>query len=217
MKTKRRAIAGLTLTALFAALIAAGTFIVIPLPFSPVPVVLQNLFALLGGLILGPVPGGAAAALYLIAGAVGAPVFAGATGGFVHFFGPTGGFLAGYLLSAVTAGIIAGPPKNGLKTPPWRIILAVAAGLLVIYIPGVIRLKYVIDKSWTTALAAGFLPFIIGDLLKGAAAVLIAPRLRRAAAVHLDPEPGAVSSGGAVYAVETGVENRVSPQIPADD
>ncbi|MDR2019454.1 MAG: biotin transporter BioY [Treponema sp.] len=198
METKRRAITGLTLTALFAALTAAGTFIAIPLPFSPVPVVLQNLFALLSGLILGPVLGSAAAALYLIAGAVGAPVFAGATGGFVHFFGPTGGFLAGYLLSALTAGLIAGPPKNGLKTPLRRIILAVAAGLLVIYIPGVIRLKYVIGKSWTTALAAGFFPFIIGDLLKGAAAALIAPRLRRAAAVHLDPGPAA--DEGTAYA-----------------
>jgi biotin transport system substrate-specific component len=204
METKRKAVTGLTLTALFAALIAAGTFIVVPLPFSPVPVVLQNLFALLGGLILGPVLGGAAAALYLIAGAAGAPVFAGATGGFVHFFGPTGGFLFGYLLSAITAGIIAGPLKNGSKTPPWRIILAAAAGFLVIYIPGVIRLKYVIDKSWPAALAAGFLPFIIGDLIKGIAAVLIAPRLRRTAAAHLDPEPAAVSTEGTVRAEKGG-------------
>jgi biotin transport system substrate-specific component len=166
---------------------------------------LQNLFALLGGLILGPVPGGAAAALYLIAGAVGAPVFAGATGGFVHFFGPTGGFLFGYLLSALTAGIIAGPPKNGSKTPPWRIILAVVAGFLVVYVPGVIRLKYVIDKPWTTALAAGFFPFIIGDVLKGVAAALIAPRLRRAAAVHLGP--GFTGDAAAVSAVDTGKGN----------
>jgi biotin transport system substrate-specific component len=202
METKRKAITGLTLTALFAALIAAGTFIAIPLPFSPVPIVLQNLFALLGGLILGPVLGGAAAALYLIAGAVGAPVFAGATGGFVHFFGPTGGFLIGYLFSAIAAGLIAGPPKNGTKTPLWRIILATAVGLLVVYVPGVIRLKYVIDKPWTTALAWGFLPFVIGDALKGIAAVLIAPRLRRAAAVHLDA--GLTEDAIAVSAEETG-------------
>jgi biotin transport system substrate-specific component len=183
--SKRKTITGITLTALFAALIAAGTFISIPLPISPVPIVLQNFFALLSGLILGPLLGSAAAGLYLLAGAVGAPVFAGASGGFVRFLGPTGGFLAGYFLAALTAGLIAGRPRPELKTPLWRIILAVLAGFLIIYVPGVIRLKFVLDKPWAAAITAGFTPFIIGDILKGIAAVLIAPRLRRLAAEHL--------------------------------
>jgi biotin transport system substrate-specific component len=169
----------LTLTALFAALIAAGTFIAVPLPFSPVPIVLQNLFALLAGLILGPLHGTAAVGLYLIAGAAGAPVFAGASGGFVHIIGPTGGFLLGYLVSALTAGCIAGSPRGGVKTPLWRIIPAVLAGLLVVYIPGVIRLKFALAGSWQRALIAGFVPFIPGDLIKGILAVPIALRLRR--------------------------------------
>jgi biotin transport system substrate-specific component len=185
VSVKQKAITGMTLTALFAALTAAGTFIAIPLPFSPVPVVLQNLFALLAGLVLGPALGSAAVGLYLLAGAIGAPVFAGASGGFVRFLGPTGGFLIGYLLAALTAGLIAGRPRPEIKTPLWRIILAVLAGFLIIYVPGVIRLKFVIDKPWAAALAAGFTPFIIGDVLKGIAAVLIAPRLRRLAAEYL--------------------------------
>jgi biotin transport system substrate-specific component len=181
----KRTITGLTLTALFAALIAAGTFISIPLPFSPVPIVLQNLFALLAGLILGPALGSAAAGLYLLAGAIGAPVFAGASGGFVRFLGPTGGFLIGYFLAALTAGLIAGRPRPEIKTPRWRIVLAILAGFLIVYVPGIIRLKYAIDKPWAAALAAGFTPFILGDLLKGAAALIFAPRLRRIAAEHL--------------------------------
>jgi biotin transport system substrate-specific component len=182
---KRKTITGITLTALFAALTAAGTFILIPLPFSPVPVVLQNFFALLSGLILGPALGSAAVGLYLLAGAIGAPVFAGAAGGFVRFLGPTGGFLLGYLLAALTAGLIAGRPRPEIRTPLWRIVLAVLGGFLIIYVPGLIRLKYAIDKPWNAALAAGFTPFIIGDLIKAAAAVIIAPRLRRAAGEHL--------------------------------
>jgi biotin transport system substrate-specific component len=170
----------LTLTALFAALIAAGTFIAIPLPFSPVPIVLQNLFALLAGLILGPLHGAAAVGLYLIAGAAGAPVFAGASGGFVHIIGPTGGFLLGYLLSALTAGFIAGPPRGGVKTPLGRIIPAILAGLLVVYVPGVIRLKFALAGPWRQALIVGFVPFIPGDLIKGILAAPIALRLRRA-------------------------------------
>ncbi|MDR0689592.1 MAG: biotin transporter BioY [Spirochaetaceae bacterium] len=185
-RTNRRAITQTTMVALFAALTSAGAFIAIPLPFSPVPITLQNLFALLSGLILGPLRGGAAVALFLIAGALGAPVFAGATGGFAHFFGATGGFLLGYLIAALTAGLIAGRPRGNRRISLPRIILAVLAGFLVVYVPGVIRLKIVLDTDWGKALALGFIPFTIGDALKGIAVVLIAPRLRRAAAEQLD-------------------------------
>jgi biotin transport system substrate-specific component len=181
----KRTLTGLTLTALFAALIAAGTFIAIPLPFSPVPIVLQNLFALLAGLILGPLRGGAAAGLYLAAGAIGLPVFAGAAGGIVRMLGPTGGFLAGYLLAAVSAGLIAGNPGTNKPLSRRRIILAAAAGLLIAYIPGLLWLKRSLNLSWGRVLTAGFFPYLIGDTLKGIIAVIIAPRLRRAAADRL--------------------------------
>jgi biotin transport system substrate-specific component len=174
------------LAALFAALTAAGTFISIPVPVSPVPIVLQNLFALLSGLVLGPFLGGAAVALYLAAGALGVPVFAGALGGIAHFAGPTGGFLFGYLLAAVSGGLIAGRPRASSPPPVWRVILAVFAGFLVIYVPGVIWLKISRDLNWAQAVAGGFAPFIIGDALKGVIAVAVTPRLRKAAAEHLD-------------------------------
>jgi len=181
-----KSILATSLVALFAALTAAGTFIAIPLPLSPVPMVLQNLFALLAGLVLGPVLGSAAVGLYLLAGALGLPVFAGAKGGFAHFFGPTGGYLAGYFLAALVAGLLAGRSRAGQKTALWRLVLAVLAGLLAIYVPGLIRLKAAIGKDWATVLAAGFLPFLIGDAAKGIIAVLVAPRLRRSVAEHLD-------------------------------
>jgi biotin transport system substrate-specific component len=168
---------GLVLAALFGALIAAGTFIAIPLPLSPVPVVLQNLFSLLAGLVLGPLLGAAAVGLYLLAGIIGAPVFAGAAGGIARVLGPTGGFLLGYLLSAFTAGLIVGRPRREAVSRR-RIILAVLAGLLIVYVPGLIRLRFALD-SWTKALVSGFLPFIPGDAVKGIIAVLITPRLRR--------------------------------------
>jgi biotin transport system substrate-specific component len=187
-KRAGRNLGGVTLTALFAALIAAGAFIAIPLPFSPVPVVLQNLFAVLAGLVLGPLRGGAAAALYLLAGALGAPVFAGARGGILHFAGPTGGFLIGYLLAALLAGLAAGSPRGDRDAPLRRIILGGILGFAVIYLPGVVRLKMVLGTSWAGAFSAGCLPFLIGDLLKGIAAAAAAPRLRRAAGDLLDRE-----------------------------
>jgi biotin transport system substrate-specific component len=181
---KRRAIVRTALTAMFAALTAAGTFITIPLPL--VPLVLQNLFALLSGLILGPLLGGCAVGLFLIAGAIGAPVFAGGSGGFAHFFGPTGGYLIGYLLAAVVAGFIAGRPRTAYQTPIWRIILGAVLGLLAVYVPGVIQLKIIIQGTWAQALAAGFLPFLIGDGIKAVVAVILCPRLRRLAADQLE-------------------------------
>jgi len=174
----------ISFTALFAALTAAGAFIVIPV--GPVPIVLQNIFAVLSGLILGPVRGGAALGLYLLAGLLGLPVFAGGTGGISHFAGPTGGFLIGYLLAAITAGLISGRLNRNIQTPIWRIITAVIAGLLIVYVPGVTWLKFSRNLSWVKAIMAGFVPFIIGDTLKAIAAVLIAPRLRRTAADFLD-------------------------------
>jgi biotin transport system substrate-specific component len=184
--SQRRTIIRITLTALFAALIAAGTFIAIPIPGSPIPVVLQNMFALLSGLILGPLLGSAAVGLYLIAGAIGAPVFAGASGGFARFLSPTGGFLIGYLLMALVAGCIVGRSRSQYQAPLWRIVLGIIAGLLALYVPGVIQLKFAIDDTWQGAIAKGFLPFIVGDILKGILAGIITPRLRRVVADHLD-------------------------------
>jgi biotin transport system substrate-specific component len=178
MENRTKVLLSLSLVALFAALTAAGAFISIPLPFSPVPVVLQNMFTFLSGMLLGPIMGGAATAVYLMIGALGAPVFAGAKGGFAVLLGPTGGYLLGYLLAAITAGFIAGSPRREEGTNWVRIILAALAGILVIYIPGLLRLNMVMNGNWAKTLSAGFIPFIMGDLVKGAVACLITPRLR---------------------------------------
>lgn len=172
--------------ALFAALTVAGTFIALPVPGSAVPVVLQNFFALLSGMVLGPVLGSAAVGVYLLVGAIGLPVFAGAKGGLAHFFGPTGGYLAGYLLCALVAGLIAGRPRPDRKSAVWTLAAAAVAGLAALYVPGVLRLKAVLDSSWTKALAVGLLPFLVGDAAKAVLAVLVAGRLRRAVADKLD-------------------------------
>lgn len=149
---------------------------------------MQNFFALLSGLVLGPVWGAASAGLYLLAGLLGAPVFAGFTGGITRFAGPTGGFLIGYPLCAFTAGLIAGrrdSDSGNSKTQTARIIAAVIAGLLVVYIPGVLWLKKAAELSREKALIAGFVPFIPGDIFKGIAAVLVAGRLRKTVSGHL--------------------------------
>jgi biotin transport system substrate-specific component len=172
----------LVFIALFAALISAGAFMVIPI--GPVPIVLQNLFTLLSGLVLGPVLGASAVGLFIVAGALGVPVFAnnGSPMGIARIAGPTGGYIFGYLLGAAVAGLIVGFPKPGQKTPLWRLALAVTAGMLVVYVPGLIRLKHFLNVDWAQTFIAGFFPFVIGDAIKGVVAAVAAPRLRRIAA-----------------------------------
>jgi biotin transport system substrate-specific component len=180
--TRRKALTGITFAALFAALIASGAFVAIPI--GPVPIGLQNFFTLLAGLILGPVLGGASVALFLLAGAIGAPVFAnnGSPMGIARLMGPTGGYLFGYVLGAALAGFLAGVPRPGKKLPLWRLALAALAGVLVMYVPGLLRLKTVLNADWPRTFAVGLYPFLFGDALKGIAAALVTPRLRRAAA-----------------------------------
>jgi biotin transport system substrate-specific component len=141
----------------------------------------------LSGLVLGPVLGGTAVGLFLLAGLLNFPVFSGG-GGIARFAGPTGGYLVGYLLAALTAGLIAGRPRGNASKRIFqiRIIIAVIAAFVIIYIPGLIWLKARVNLGWTRTLLTGFVPFVIGDVLKGIAAVLIAPRLRRIAADFLD-------------------------------
>jgi len=180
MAAIRSNITRLVFVALFAAFISAGAFIV--LPVGPVPVVLQNFFSLLSGLVLGPFLGAAAVGLFIAAGAIGLPVFAnnGSPMGLARIIGPTGGYLLGYLLGALTAGFIAGFLRQE-KIPVWRIVLAVIAGVLVVYLPGLAWLKFTLNLDWKQTCVIGFVPFIACDAIKGVVAGLLTRRLRKAA------------------------------------
>jgi biotin transport system substrate-specific component len=158
--------------ALFAALTAVGAYLAVPI--GPVPIVLQNLFAFLAGLVLGSRWGAAAVGIYLLAGACGLPVFAGGTGGLARLAGPTGGYLVGYLPAVFLVGLVAEKtPRRAL----WDVI-ALVCGTVVLYACGVAWLKHLTAMSWAKALAAGMLPFLPGDAVKIAVAVPLARALR---------------------------------------
>ena len=158
--------------ALMASLTAAGAYIAIPI--GPVPIVMQNLFIMLAGLLLGGRWGLISVGVYLLAGAVGLPVFAGGTGGVGKFVGPTGGYLLGFAAAAYLIGLISESGRGRVAID----LLAMVAGTLIIYAFGVSWLKVVTGMSFSKALAVGMLPFLIGDALKIAAAIPIARALR---------------------------------------
>jgi biotin transport system substrate-specific component len=148
-------------TALMAALIGAGAYLIVPI--GPVPVSMQPFFIFLAGYLLGPRNAVLAMALYLLAGIIGLPVFAGGKSGLGYLLGPTGGYLIGFLGTAFICGL-ARTREDGL---PWlRGTLAGLAAVGVAYATGAVWLKVVLSLSWTKAAAVGVLPFIPWDILK---------------------------------------------------
>jgi len=157
---------------LSAALIAAGAYLAIPI--GPVPIVLQNLFVLLAGLLLGSSWGLASVAVYLLAGLCGLPVFAGGLGGIGRLLGPTGGYLIGYLPAVFLVGLIS--EKGGRR--PLFDLAAMIVGSLMVYLFGVAWLKTITGMSPAKAMAVGMVPFLPGDAVKIIAAMIIAKALR---------------------------------------
>ncbi len=160
---------------LFAVLTAAGSYIIIPLPYSPVPVTLQNLFVMLSGVLIGGKAAFLSQCLYIIMGAAGLPVFAGGGSGIGYLLGPTGGFIAGFAAGALICGLLAerGRPFFGMFT-----------GWAVIYAIGVPALGAVTGRTLIEAAAIGFLPFIPGDIIKFAAAAGIYRQLQSSGAIN---------------------------------
>lgn len=156
--------------ALMAALTAVGAMISIPVvPFSPVPVSLQTMFVLLAGLVLGPRGGVCAILLYLAAGCLGLPVFAGGKAGLAAFLGPTGGFLIGFIPSALVSGFAKSTPVR-----PYPVILFFCAVATAITLAcGTAQLAYLLQISAGKALAIGVVPFLPGAAVKCLGAAFI--------------------------------------------
>jgi biotin transport system substrate-specific component len=158
-----------------AAVTAVAAQITIPLPFSPVPFTLQVLTVILSGLLLGPRYGALAQAIYVLVGAVGAPVFAGFSGGLGRILGPTGGYLASYPIAAAVAGLAAHAAAHASRRRAlWVGFLWGCASLAAIYALGATWLSVVTGLPPAAALAQGVLPFIVFDLVKVALAALVA-------------------------------------------
>lgn len=168
--------------AIGAAAVALAAQVAVPLPFTMVPLTLQPLAVLIVGGLLGSAGGGAALALYLAAGAAGLPVFAGGAAGAIHLIGPTGGYLLAYPVAAALTGRLSRSADGRTGgAAAARVLLASAAGMLVIHVGGVSQLA-LLSGSPAAAYELGFRPFFANDLVKvGLAALVILglrPRLR---------------------------------------
>ena len=163
----------MTLISLFAALTAVGAFISIPL--YPVPLTLQTLFTLLAAMTLGSVMGASSQIIYVLLGVIGLPVFAGFKAGIGILFGPTGGFLFGFIISAYVIGKIIEVKK---EKNIFYYFLAGIMGTIILYIIGITQLSLVTGIGIKKAMTVGMLPFLPGDILKIIAASFIASKLK---------------------------------------
>jgi len=166
----------LVLSALFAAMIAASALIAIPT--GEVPFTLQTLVIVLVALVLPPSAAFAAVGTYVLAGAVGMPVFAGGNAGLGVLVGPTGGFLLGFAVGAPAGAAVRIALRD--RVAPLAADCAAAAVVLgITYLAGWAQLSAVTGMSGAEAFVAGVAPFVAIDAVKAAGAVAIAAPLRR--------------------------------------
>ena len=158
------------------AIMTALTCILAPfsLPIGPVPISLTNLVIYFSLYLLGWKLGTLSYVIYLLIGLVGVPVFSGFTAGPAKLFGPTGGYLIGFIPMAIIAGIVIDK-----YTEKWLLcLLAMIAGTIVCYALGTAWLAYEAEMTFQAALMAGVIPFIIGDIAKMIVAIIVAPMIK---------------------------------------
>jgi biotin transport system substrate-specific component len=174
-KMKRIATRTITLAGLMAALTAAGGWLSVHLPFSPVPITGQTLFVLLSGFLLGARAGFLCQSVYVLLGVAGVPVFSGFAAGPGVLAGPTGGFLIGFIPAAFLCGL-AGEKRS--RASFGEVLLYCLAGTAVIHASGVAWLVAGYSMDLRGAVAAGVLPFLPGDALKAILCACLVLKLR---------------------------------------
>lgn len=153
----------------------------VQVPFWPVPMTMQTFVVLMLGASYGWRLGVATVLLYLAEGALGLPVFAGAGTGLAYMAGPTGGYLAGFVVGAAVAGFLVERGLVGHEGGRHLALLTLAMliGHALILAPGVAWLALGLNFGWTKAVAVGLTPFWAATALKTALAVAAVLGLNR--------------------------------------
>lgn len=167
--------AEMTRMALMVAMNCVSAYIIIPLPFSLSPIALQTLIVNLTGYVLNAKQAFMTMLVYLLVGLAGVPVFTGGSAGPGKLFGPTGGYIIGFLFTAVFLAYFRGE-KYSFKR---YALLGCVIGIPLIYVFGVVQLKLITGMGWDKAIMTGALPFIPLDIVKCLAAAIIAYPINR--------------------------------------
>ncbi|WMJ80741.1 biotin transporter BioY [Clostridium sp. MB40-C1] len=173
--TKKINIRDIIYSAMFAAIISVLGYVIIPLPFSPVPITAQTLAVMLAGCVLTPIQAGLSISTFLFLGIIGIPVFSGGRAGIGVIAGPTGGYLIGFLIGTIVISLIKGKGDSIVRL----IFSSILGGIIIVYLIGVPWLGKVSGIGVYKAFISGALPFIWGDLFKALAAGFIGRKINK--------------------------------------
>lgn len=167
------------------ALVLLGSLVIaaaaqVNVPMQPVPMTLQTLAVLSVGAALGARLGVAALVLYVIEAAAGLPVLAEMKAGLPFLLGPTGGYILGFVLAAGLVGYLA---ERGFDRSMPRMMLAMLLGAALIYVPGLLWLLRFVG-GFDQAITFGFMPFVLGDIVKAAIAAIAFPAVWKLLGEH---------------------------------
>ncbi|WP_066893591.1 biotin transporter BioY [Clostridium nigeriense] len=165
----------LTKMSICIAIICISAYIAFPLPFSPVMVTAQTIAINLVALVLTPKQSFLVVILYIFLGVFGLPVFSGGTSGLGKLFGPTGGFILGFLIITPLISYLKGK-NNSFKR---YLFITIFIGMIVLYIIGSIFMSIVQNVSIISALSLAVFPFIVGDIFKCFLSSFIAVKLNK--------------------------------------
>lgn len=170
---------GLIFSALFAAVFAVLS--IVQFSIGPVPITLETLVVMITGALLGPWYGGLTYLIVIGLDLIGLPLIGGHAGLGV-FLGPTAGFIWAWPFCAWLTGFFTRRIRSGARGEWVLLLLCIFfLGDFISYVPGVLWLRHVLPQvqPWGKALAAGFFPFLPGDIIKAIIATIIVQRVRR--------------------------------------
>lgn len=165
----------LALVGLMSAVICIAGPLALSIPVSPVPISLGTLAIYFVLSVLGLKLGTMSVVIYVLLGLAGLPVFTGFTAGPGKLFGPTGGYIIGYIFMALICGFFV--DRFGQKLPLY--FLGMVLGTAVCYLFGTLWLERLMEMTFAEAFAIGVLPYIAFDLIKLAAAMAVGFQVRR--------------------------------------
>lgn len=166
----------MTKMALCVAILCVTSFLVIPLPFTPIVISLHTIAVNIIGLILSPMQAGITVLIYLLMGLVGLPVFSAGTAGPGKLFGPTGGFYFGFLFAVIAISLLRGK-KISMKR---YAIVSIVIGIPIQHMCAIVGMSIHNGGNVAAAFATVSLPFIIGDIIKCLMSSMVGVSLNKA-------------------------------------
>lgn len=175
MKTSKWKTKDMTKMALCVAILCVTSFLVIPLPFTPIVISLHTIAVNIIGLILTPMQAGVTVLIYLLMGLIGLPVFSAGTAGPGKLFGPTGGYYFGFLFAVIAISFLRGK-KISMKR---YAIVSILVGIPIQHVCAVLGMCMHNGGDVMAAFVAVSLPFLVGDIVKCVMASMVGVSLNR--------------------------------------